>query len=443
MRTSYNSKFSIFLREILLVPKMKTYLLLFTISFITCSCATSLKLSSESRKTKTAFTNVTIVDVDKGENIPHQSVIIQDGYIVEIGLTSNTELDENTRVIDATGKYLIPGLWDMHVHLEFSENDVLPIFVANGVTGVRDMGTNSFDTLSDWRTKVKKGELVGPQIITSGPMIDGPFFTDELRITVQTEQEAREAVDSLISIGVDFIKVHQQISKEAYLAVADQAQEHNIPIVGHHPASVNTKELIEAGQKSIEHIFGVPGPDSGLYHVMEDKGVSVTPNLVIIDKIAKYDELAAINDTREKYISPKLLEFWDEQTEAWGENVESTIMTMKNLLPVMFERTSSLEEAGINLLAGTDFGVVNIYPGSSLHEELKLLVDAGLKPYEALQTATINPAKFLNQEERLGTVDIGKEADLVLLNSNPLEDISNTQDIFMVIVNGKIISQHE
>ena len=420
---------------------MKTYLFLFAISFLACSCVTSSKISKESRKTKTAFTNVTVVDVQNGENIPHQSVIMQDGYIIEIGPTSKIQLDENTSVIDATDKYLIPGLWDMHVHLEFAGKDVLPYFVANGVTGVRDMGANSFDSLNNWRTEVEKGKLVGPEILTSGPMIDGPFFTDQLRVTVQTEKEAREAVDSLVFIGVDFIKVHQQISKEAYLAVADQAQEHNIPMVGHHPALVKTNEVIKAGQRSIEHIFGVPGPDSGLYPLIEEKGISVTPTLIVLDKIARYNKLSAINDKREKYISPTLLNFWNEQTEAWGENIESTISTFKNLLPVMFERTSLLEEAGINLLAGTDFGVVYVYPGSSLHEELELLVKAGLKPYEALQTATINPAKFLDQEERLGTVENGKKADLVLLDSNPLEDISNTQDIFMVISNGRIITQ--
>lgn len=422
---------------------MKTYLLLFAISLLACSCVTSSKISTETRQTKTAFTNVTIVDVQDGENIPHQSVIMQNGYITEIGLTSNIRLDKNTTVIDATGKYVIPGLWDMHVHLEFAGKDVLPYFVANGVTGVRDMGTNSFDTLNGWRTEVKKGNLVGPEILISGPMIDGPFFTEELRVTVQTEKEARETVDSLVSIGVDFIKVHQQISKEAYLAVADQAQEHNIPMVGHHPALVKTNEVIEAGQRSIEHIFGVPGPTSGLFPLMKEKEVAVTPTLILIDKIARYNELSAINDKREKYISPKLLNFWNEQSKAWGENIESTISQMNNLLPVMLERAFLLEEAGINLLAGTDFGVVYIYPGSSLHEELELLVKAGLEPYEALQTATINPAKFLEQEERSGTVEIGKKADLVLLNSNPLEDISNTQDIFMVIANGRIFNKIE
>lgn len=135
---------------------MKTYLLLFAISLLACSCVTSSKISTETRQTKTAFTNVTIVDVQDGENIPHQSVIMQNGYITEIGLTSNIRLDKNTTVIDATGKYVIPGLWDMHVHLEFAGKDVLPYFVANGVTGVRDMGTNSFDTLNGWRTEVKK-----------------------------------------------------------------------------------------------------------------------------------------------------------------------------------------------------------------------------------------------------------------------------------------------
>lgn len=419
------------------------FLLGIVISFFICSCVSSSALSSEGGKRKIALTNITIIDVETGKSINNQSVVLQGEKIINIGLTSHMQLDKNITIIDASNKYLIPGLWDMHVHLEFGGKEVLPYFVANGVTGVRDMGSNSFDSINNWRDEVIKGDLPGPRIITSGPMIDGPFITDKLRVTVENEIQARNAVDSLANLGVDFIKVHQQISKEAYLAVTDQAKKYQISVVGHHPALVSTKEVIEAGQKSIEHIFGVPRPSSGLYPVLKEKEIAVTPTLVVTDKIARFNELSTNNDNRIRFISPALQFFWEEQTAAWGENTEATIAIMSKMFPDFLEGTSLLHEAGINLLAGTDYGVVYIYPGSSLHEELELMVKAGLKPFEALQTATINPAKFLNKEMTMGTVKVGKFADLVVLNSNPLENISNTQDIFLVISNGRVYNKEE
>jgi len=360
-----------------------------------------------------------------------------------MGSSLETKVPDNSKIVDGKGKFVIPGLWDMHVHLEIAGEESLPFFIANGVTSVRDMGANSFSLLKGWTEQIEKGSMIGPHITAAGPMIDGPFVTNQLRVTVKTDAEARRAVDSLVALGVDFIKVHQQISKEAYFALADQAKKDNISFVGHLPASITLKEAMEAGQKSIEHISSVPDTSSISYSSISKSGTRITPTLLFYQQVGNYHELSAVNDPRYNTPSPSLKAFWKEQISAWGQDVDKTVSLMKTLLPIMLKRAALLNKAGVPLLAGTDLGIVYIYPGSGLHEELALFVSAGLSPLEALQTATINPAKFFGTEQTTGNVQVGKKADLVLLNSNPLLNISNTKDIYNVIFNGHVYDQEK
>jgi imidazolonepropionase-like amidohydrolase len=405
---------------------------------ILSACSPPKNLSTPN---KIAIADVTIVDVETGSLYANQTVLIQDDLIIEISPANKAKIPKGTHIVNASGKYIIPGLWDMHTHLEAAGKEVLPVFLANGVTAVREMGANSFGLIRSWRNEIESGLYPGPHILAAGPIIDGPFITNEFRVTVKNRAEARAAVDSLVALGVDFIKVHQQISRDAYFAVAQQARKHGIPFVGHKPNVVSIPEMVEAGQKSIEHIFGIPGSDAGVYPLLKESDTYVTPTLTIVDKIARHHELSQENDPRSKYLSPALKKSWKDQLDAWGEDVDKTVEMIKGLRPEMFNRVNALQEAGVMILAGTDLGVTNIYPGSSLHEELALLVEAGLSPLEALQTATINPAKFFKKEEMMGNVRKGKRADLVLLNANPLEDISNTKRIHMVIYKSKVYDQ--
>ena len=411
---------------------------LFSLLFL-ASCAPVRKATAPGI---TALTNVTIVDVSNGSLYTNQTVVIKGDKIIDIGATSNIRVDERTSVIDARGKYLIPGLWDMHVHLELATKKSLPHFIASGVTGVRDMGANSFDSIKQWRNEIEQGTQTGPHIIAPGPIIDGPFFVNELRVTVNTASEARKAVDSLVKLGVDFIKVHQQISKEAYFALADQAAKHKITFAGHKPAVLTTQDIIKAGQNSIEHILSTPDLNDTTISLLKEGGVFFTPNLLIIDKIARYNDPSLHNDKRLNQVSPILKQHWKKQTEAWGDNVNSTVEYMRSMMPVMQQRTAALQRAGVLLLAGTDVGIPYAFPGSSLHEELELLVQAGLSPLQALQTATIHPARFFKKEHETGSVQKGKRADLVLLNANPLENIANTKDINLVFFNGKVFDRN-
>ena len=395
---------------------------------------------NNSRQKTIVIKNVSVVDVVNGSLLLDQTVLILGERIIEMGPSEKINIPGDATLVNAAGKYIIPGLWDMHVHLEIAGEESLPIFIANGVTGVRDMGANSFSLLKNWRNQIESGVREGPHILAPGPMIDGPFFTSDLRVTVTTPAEARKAVDSLVTLGVDFIKIHQQISREAYLAAADQARKHKITFVGHLPNTITPIEAIEAGQKSIEHIFTAPDK-LPIYPLMKQRGTRVTPTLVFLYKLARYNDSSMQNDPRASYLSPTLKAFWKTQVAAWGEGVNQTVELMNSLMPEMMSRTLSLQKAGVELLAGTDLAGVYIYPGSSLHEELELLVKAGLSPIEALQTATINPARFFNKEESMGTVQKGKSGDLVLLNANPLEKISNTKNIYMVIFKGRIYDE--
>ncbi|TDH26928.1 hypothetical protein EXU57_08980 [Segetibacter sp. 3557_3] len=412
------------------------FFLLSLLFFVACSPVRKATVHG-----RIALTNVAIVDVINGSLYPNQTVVVGGNQIIEIGRASNTRIEAGTSIINARGKYLLPGLWDMHVHLELATKESLPLFIAYGVTGVRDMGANSFDSIKQWRNEIEQGTQTGPHIIASGPIIDGPFFTNELRVTVNTPSEARNAVDSLVGLGVDFIKVHQQISKDAYLALADQAAKRKISFVGHKPAALSTQELIKAGQSSIEHLLSTPDLNDTTIALLQDANVYFTPNLLIIDKIARYNDSSLRNDKRLNHLSTILKQHWQKQTEAWGDNVSSTIAYMQSLLPVMLQRTSTLQSAGVLLLAGTDIGIPYAYPGSSLHEELEILVQGGLTPLQALQTATINPARFFKKENEMGSIKKGKRADLVLLNANPLENITNTTNINMVFSNGKVFDR--
>jgi len=387
--------------------------------------------------------DVAVIDVVTGSVLSNQTIIIQDDRITAMGSSLETKAPINSKIVEGKGKFVIPGLWDMHVHLEIAGKESLPFFIANGVTGVRDMGSNSFSLLKGWRQQIDSGLITGPHIIAPGPMLDGPFVTTHLRVTVNTDAEVRLAVDSLVALGVDFIKVHQQISKEAYLAVADQAKKHKKPFVGHLPVSITIKEAIEVGQKSIEHIFGVPDTVTIDYSMLSKSESYVTPTLVFIQQIAKYHELSDSNDPRYKTLSPSLKTFWKTQLSGWGESVDKAIDLMKMLLPAMLNRTQLLNKAGVQLLAGTDMAGVYIYPGSSLHEELELFVTTGLSPLEALRTATLNPARFLGMEQTMGSIQVGKKADLLILNTNPLLNISNTKDIYMVITNSFLYDRNK
>ncbi len=424
-----------------------------------------------------AFTHVTVVDVESGGELPDRTVVIADGRIAAIGAAGAVTTPAGARVIDAHGKYLIPGLWDMHVHVAFG--DWVPAdplvnlapFVANGVTGVREMGGN-LDVLLDWRRRIAAGELLGPRMVIAGPMLDGPVPRFPSSAPVANAADGRRVVDELKARGVDFIKIQSFIPRDGYFAAAAEARRLGITFVGHVPDAIRASEASDAGQKSIEHYTGIFEGCS----TIEDKLIKGPKTLGEV--VRTYDpqraqRLVALMARNHTWQVPTLVwergqwlidaidlsadpltryapAAWRERT--WPMFKESILKDMDtDPLPVRqhyvqmeLDMTRQMFHAGVPFLAGTDTAAgVHIFPGFSLHQELELFVQAGLSPLDALRTATLNPARFLGREAELGSVTTGKIADLVLLDKDPLSDIHNARRIAAVVLAGRYLPRAE
>ena len=412
------------------------------------------------------FRNVTVIDMRSKQPQPNMTVVISGNQILKIG--KNLKIPRNAEVIDASGKFMIPGLWDMHIHLSFATELALPALVANGVTGVRDMG-GDIKQIDEWRGRIASGRLLGSRIVRAGLVVDGQKPDGPYRLTITNAAEAREAVISLKRRGAAFIKIHNGVSREAYFALADEARKQQIPFVGHIPKEVTPAEAIDAKQLSIEHteslfdniLFsasqrGLNAKDglnqafaayqddlaARLFQRFRRNGTWYDPVLVTYRSFAFRTDFAANPDTRNRYVAASTKQLWDKYQPFNRDLPAETIALRKSAFKRFLELVGLMRREKVNLLAGTDAGGIrDVIPGFSLHDELTLLVQAGLTPFEALQTATINPAKYLNMTESLGTIEKSKFADLVLLDANPLDDIGNTKKIFAVVVNGQYLSK--
>jgi imidazolonepropionase-like amidohydrolase len=427
----------------------------------------------------TVITHATVLNPGTSSVQRNRTVVITGDRITSVSDKEKFQLPKNARVIDATGQYLIPGLWDMHVHSAFGDwfpggrDIILPLFIANGVTGVRDMG-GDVPVLMEWRKEIASGEIVGPRMVISGPMLDAYLPNGKLRfpssIAVSTPATAVAAVDSLKAQGVDFIKVQSVISHDAYLAAAAEAHKQGLPIVGHVPDKVRIQEVVEAGQKSIEHLMGIFEGCS----TEEDKFIKGEGNLKLLlttqdqqrcDSLIRLlaqnqtwqvptlawqrggtflDQRDLKHDPLDKYVPA----YWRDVTwrrftdEMMPDLLRDPLALRQEYFAHNLQMVGAMHRAGVPFMAGTDTAPgVYIVPGFSLHDELANFVEAGFTPMEALQTATSNPAKFLGMEASFGSVEPGKVADLVLLSANPLEDIRNTRKISIVVADGQIFDR--
>jgi imidazolonepropionase-like amidohydrolase len=392
------------------------------------------------------FSHVTVVDVAGASVKPDRTVVVIGNRVADVGDTRSISIPTESQVVDAAGRYLIPGLWDMHVHLGDATEMALPVLVASGVTGVRDMGSPSLDTLRRWHVEALAGKRPGPRIVAAGPILDGGPF-DENRRAVRSEAEARRAVDDLAGAGVGFIKVHEHLSREVYFAIADEARKQDIPFAGHVPVGdngfvVSGIEASNAGQKCFEHMFGIPfqvrrdQSRAELFATLRRNGTWVDPTLTVFWTRAHIREVAAKQDPRTKYVAPALKQLWEERARGFSKDDSFPA----KLLEWRTSDVKDLYDAGVPLLAGTDLGFPYVFPGD-LSNELERLVEAGLPAAEALRAATINAARYLGRENTLGTVEKGKLADLVLLDANPLEDIRNVRKISTVVLNGHLLNR--
>ena len=406
-----------------------------------------------------AITDVTLIDGTGRAPAAGMTVLTNDGRIQAIGPTRDVEIPDDARRVGADGLYLIPGLWDMHVHITFTTELALPAFVANGVTGVRDMG-GDLEQLNALRDAIRRRDRIGPRIIRAGPTVDGYKGGLEHRWVVASSGDGRKAVIELSEKQVDFIKIHNAVPREAYFALAEAASRHGLRFSGHIPMTVSPQEAIDAGQNSIEHTetlvegvlsskqFGLAlgwsrfrrrdAPQ--LFAQMAQRGIAYDPILIAYWEGARRRRVEQDPDPRAEYVALSLRESWPGSFRTRSATVE---FLRRRVFRSFLALVGSMNDAGVLILAGTDAGGRNVYPGFSLHDELALLVDAGLTPMQALQAATLNPAKHLGLEESLGTVEAGKIADLVLLDANPLADIENTRRIHAVVARGRYLSRDD
>jgi imidazolonepropionase-like amidohydrolase len=381
---------------------------------------------------------LTIIDVTGGPPKPDMTVVITGAHITDLGEAGKVSVPQGGRVIDASGKFLIPGLWDMHVH--WYGRDTLTLFTANGVTGIREMFGNP--DLLRWRDEIAKGSLQGPRMVVASPIIDGPQPVWPNSTSVRDEAEGRKAVTRVKQWGADFVKVYSLLPREAYFGIADEARKQGLSFVGHVPFTVSAAEASDAGQKSIEHLTGVikaletfsAKKETELFARFIKNGTWQCPTLTVLRSTAYQDDPNFRNDERLKFIPRQVLGRWGQRM---ANRSDENYANAKRRFQKGVEIVGDMHRAGVLILAGTDTGNPFCFPGFSLHDELALLVKAGLTPTESLRAATLNPAKFFGLDQKLGTIEQGKLADLVLLEANPLEDIRNTQRIDAVVMNGR------
>lgn len=420
-----------------------------------------------------------VVNVKDGSVWRNVSVIIEQDRIIAI--SSDPGKYKGT-IIDGKNKYLIQGLWDMHTHTWSSER-FFSLLLANGVTGIRDMFGN-IDSINKWKAQIASGAINGPEIIASGPIVDGPKPVWPGSVAVQSEQQVAGIIDSLKNqLKVDFIKVYSLLPRQVYLKIAEEARKQKISFEGHVPNEVSVLEAARSGQKSQEHLVGIiqESSDSAAYllklaqklitdtslrsPVAKTKLMLRTFNrdklLAVIKELKKYDawicptmvvnrnigllnDSAFSNDSRIHYMPPGIDAIWKPKNDFRFKNAGAEYFELtRAMFRLHKEIVGLMQKEGIRLLAGTDYPNPYCYPGFSLHDELGLLVEAGLTPLQALQAATLNPAIYFNRTADWGTVEKCKMATLVLLNSNPLDNISNTKDIQAVINKGKLFTKSQ
>lgn len=401
------------------------------------------------------ITHVTVIDATGKAAMHDLTVVIAGERIVTIGKSSEVLLPRGAQVVDGAGKFLIPGLWDAHVHLSWTTASALPVLIANGVTSVRDMG-GRLSELDDWRTKIATGTLVGPRILRAGPILNGQKF-NQYQLVSGNPDETRGVIRALKEAGVDFIKIHRRMPKDSYLAAIDEVKKQGLTLVGHIPMTVTPEEASDAGQATIEHTetlfegtFGAALKGRKLFEAIrqfrEDEADKLfarfvrnhtvsDPTLIAYRGSIDFSEPGLPANPNLKYVAAS-----NKKTLEQYKLPAAELAQWKETFAELCEVVKQMHKARVTLIAGSDIAGPRI-PGFSLHQELALLVQCGLTPMQALQAATSTPAGVFSKSKDLGTIEVGKLADLILLDANPLDDIHNTERIRAVIVGGKLMNR--
>ncbi|WP_342118277.1 amidohydrolase family protein [Pseudoduganella sp. OTU4001] len=428
-----------------------------------------------------ALTQATIVDVASGQLVTGKAVLLKGGDILAVVDSAKLKNYAPKRTVKLPGKYLMPGLWDTHVHFGggpalIEENkQLLGLYLAHGITTVRDCAGDLSDTVLDWRDLIRQGKLVGPKILASGPKLEGYKPLWKGTIEVGTPEEISKALDYLQSRSVDFVKITENTMKpEIFLEAVRQAKARGMQTSGHLPVQLTLDQVMRAGLGSIEHqsyaLRGATPREAELtaqvaagklppreamraslesfdeataratFRRMAAAGMSITPTLVGSQVTAYLDQDDHAHDDYLKYIGKGLRKTYEWRVQRAAKDDAAAIAYRH----AQYEKAASLlplmQQEGVNIIAGTDAGFLNSfdYPGQGLHDELGIFVKNGLTPQQALQASVINGPRFMGKQERYGAVAPGKAADLLALDANPLQDIANTRKVRLVVSQGKV-----
>lgn len=443
--------------------KRSIVVLIALIVFISCS-----KTENAEANDHYIIQNVNVVDVENGIINENQNVTILNDKIISITNHSSGDFGDAI-AINGEGKYLIPGLWDMHTHYNWNYEYSSSLLIANGVVGVREMW-GDMDQIEKIRKNIKKGKLIAPDTYTAGVIIDGEPKIWKGSIEVTGREEAIEEAQDQINDGVDFLKIYSNLSRESFYAIAEKSKESGVPFAGHVPSSITMWEAIEAGQQSTEHLYGLleacSNDQDGLKEINNTNRFSpekseflvntfdknkfdsilsvlsksdtwISPTLIVLKQISNLDDASMSDDPRMKYMPQSIHEMWNPSEDfRFKDSGAAYYNAQRSKFELLQSLMGDMEKAGVKIIAGTDFPNPYCFAGFSMHDELELLVEGGMSNIGALRAATINPAIFMKKDNQ-GLIKEGFLSSLVLLNDNPLEDISNTKNIEAVFLRGK------
>ncbi|MDX8144354.1 amidohydrolase family protein [Lentzea sp. BCCO 10_0061] len=418
----------------------------------------------------TALRDVTLIDSSGVRS--NTTIVLADNEVLAVG-SCDLPLPRGSTVLDLAGKFVIPGLWDMHVHGAYMDRITLPLCLANGVTGIREMW--GFPPIYELRDRIERGEVLGPRLIVGSTIIDGPNSTLPDALIVSTPDEGRQAVRDAKAQGADFVKVYSFLDRATLAAVADECAMQAITFAGHCSNHVALGDASDLGQRTFEHMYGLPlatsTRETQLRQAIADLPLDPANPFAWFRQVLEFERQAALshsgskaaqlakrlqrntsalvptmvtmrvfaspldrfaNDPRLKYMPAFYRDFWRDGLKNWAPVTEQEIRQQVEFLRRRMDQVAEMHAHGVEVLAGTDAGNPYTFPGFSLHDELELLVEAGLPPKAALKAGT-----------RGGVVKPGEAANLVVLDGNPLKDIRNTQRIHTVLTRGKVLGPAE